>query len=528
MYEYNLGLVFQRVASARAAHPAIWLGPAESVSYGELDRLANRIARLLLRQGVAAGDVVCLAGDKAPSTFAAMLGCLKIGAPYAVFDPAGPGQRLGRILSTCQPKAVLAGSQLLDELRGGEASPAARIPSDEAALEAAIRGLADTELELTRAITGAAPAYIMFTSGSSGFPKGAVITHASVLNFVSWTAATFEITAEDVFTNVNPLFFDNSVFDIYASLCNGATLVPCSAAEVHDPGRLIEKIEAARCSIWFSVPSLLVYLQTMRAMDGRHLGSVRAFIFGGEGYPKTRLKALYDAYSPHSALFNVYGPTECTCICSCYRLTGADFEDLRGVPALGQVADNFAFLVLDEHHRRVAPGELGELCLVGPNVGKGYYRDPERTAASFVQNPHNDRFPEIMYKTGDLVRCDPCDGRLHIHGRRDNQIKHLGYRIELEEIEGALNELPYVAEAAVLHMDDDGLSRLAAFVAAAPTSPSDDEIRGDLRRALPDYMIPAVFHRRASLPRSANGKLDRRALTEALADQGASSRSAGA
>ena len=339
------------------------------------------------------------------------------------------------------------------------------------------------------------------------------MTHANVLNLIEWSRETFAINPDDVVTNVNPLYFDNSVFDFYSSLFNGARLVPFSKQEVRDPKILVEKIDTAGCTLWFSVPSLLIFLQTMKAADGTHLQSVRRFIFGGEGYPKAKLKLLYEAYSDKSQLFNVYGPTECTCICSSYRITGLDFADAQGLPPLGYIADNFNYLILDEEGQSVPVGETGELCLLGPNVGKGYYNDIERTAASFVQNPHNNKFREIMYKTGDLVKFEPADGKLYIQGRKDNQIKHMGYRIELEEIESALHRLDYVSEAAALHASLNGLSRIVAVVASSKEF-ADDQIRLDLKRIIPDYMIPSVFHREVMLPKNPSGKVDRRYLAE--------------
>jgi D-alanine--poly(phosphoribitol) ligase subunit 1 len=166
----------------------------------------------------------------------------------------------------------------------------------------------------------------------------------------------------------------------------------------------------------------------------------------------------------------------------------------------------------------VLAGEVGELCLLGPNVGKGYYNDAELTGASFVQNPYNDRFQEVMYKTGDLVKLDPADGKLYIQGRKDNQIKHMGYRIELEEIEAALHCLDYVSEAAVLHTSVNGLSRIVAIVSSRQEFDS-DRIRLDLRQILPDYMIPSVFHREEILPKNPNGKVDRRCLAEKYLQQ---------
>jgi D-alanine--poly(phosphoribitol) ligase subunit 1 len=255
-----------------------------------------------------------------------------------------------------------------------------------------------------------------------------------------------------------------------------------------------------------------MFLQTMKAADGKHLTSIRRFVFGGEGYPKAKLKALFDNYSPRSELFNVYGPTECTCICSCYKISANDFDDLPGLPPLGYIANNFGFLILGDDNEEVPAGETGELCLLGPNVGKGYYNDPERTAQAFVQNPHNHVFPEVMYKTGDLVRLNQEDGKLYISGRKDNQIKHMGYRIELEEIESALHCLDNVSEAAVLHTNVNGLSRLVAVVAAPELDYA--RIRMDLKQIIPAYMVPSVFHREDVLPKNPNGKVDRRRLAQ--------------
>ena len=445
MYEYNLGIRFQAVADRSANRTAIWFDDSETVTYGALNRSANRVARGLLDAGVSSGDLVCLSGEKSVDTFATMLACLKIGAPYSVLDPDSPSERLRKIVSTCEPALLLGSTDFLALFAG--------IGLNVAVAEAgsATANYGDSNLSHTRAVTGSHAAYVMFTSGSTGFPKGAVITHANVLNLIEWGKATFAIEPDDRLTNVNPLYFDNSVFDFYSALFNGACLVPFSKDEVRDPMLLVNRVAAGACTLWFSVPSLLMFLQAMRATDGRNLSTIRRFVFGGEGYPKAKLKQLYDAYGGASELFNVYGPTECTCICSSYRITVGDFEDLRGLPPLGELAENFGYLILDEDGRAVPAGETGELCLLGPNVGNGYYNDHVRTAAAFVRNPYNDAFDEIMYMTGDLVRLDPDNGKLYIQGRTDNQIKHMGYRIELEEIDAALHCLDYVAEAVAIH-----------------------------------------------------------------------------
>jgi D-alanine--poly(phosphoribitol) ligase subunit 1 len=502
MYEYNLAIRFQAVASQYGDRTAISFSKYEQVSYAELNRRANRIARLLSQHGIKKTDVISISGQKSILTFASMIACLKLGCPYVILDPDSPVERLRKILSTCRPSLLLAESDLIHRL----AEVAADLSIELVDKNSLITGAGNSDdLTETQSVTGSNAAYIMFTSGSTGFPKGAVMTHANVLNLIAWSQETFSITVDDTLTNVNPLYFDNSVFDFYAALFTGARLLPVSKEETSDPKLLVEKIDEGAATLWFSVPSLLIFLQTMRATDGKHLRSIRRFIFGGEGYPKAKLKQLFDAYAPATEFFNVYGPTECTCICSSYRLTAEDFEDLRGLPPLGHIAANFDYLIVDD-----------ELCLLGPNVGRGYYNDPERTAQSFVQNPTHDKFIDIMYRTGDLVRLNPADGKLYIEGRKDNQIKHMGYRVELEEIEAALHCLSYVSEAAVLHTNANGLSRIVAIVAG---DFDNEQIRRDLQQIVPNYMVPSVFHREKMLPKNPNGKVDRRQLAGRYASQ---------
>ncbi len=514
MYEYNLGIRFQAIAKQHAQQAALWFNEDDVVSYGRLNCLANQMARFLIDQGLAGRDVVCLAGTKSVYSFACVIACLKIGASYCVLDQDSPVKRLRKILSVCQPKLLLAEHGLLSNLcEVIETFAIIPIEEDHDKVDTLLHEYDDSNLARTRKITGTTPAYIMYTSGSTGFPKGAVITHQNVLNLITWSRETYGISHEDFLTNLNPLHFDNSVFDFYSALLNGACLVPFSKDEVRDPKRLVEKVDAAGCTLWFSVPSLMIFLQTMKATDGKYLRSVRRFIFGGEGYPIGKLKHLYEVYAGSSEFFNVYGPTECTCICSSYRISHRDFEELQGFPPLGDISDNFAHLILDDEGKMVPDDELGELCLLGPNVGTGYYNDPDRTAAAFVQNPYNTKFRELMYKTGDIVRRSRHDGKLYFYGRRDNQIKHMGYRIELEEIESALHCLDYITEAATLHCTANGLSRIVAVVVSRHEF-NDDQLRRDLRQIIPEYMIPTVLCREAKLPKNLNGKVDRRQLAQ--------------
>lgn len=514
-YLYNLGKRFERIVASAPEKTALWFSKDLRISYRDLNDQANCIARWLLATGVHMNDIVCVSAEKTATTYASLVACLKVGAGYATLDPDSPSERISRIVERCKPERIIAGASIAERLAA--IHPELRqITVNPEAMKMAAEAFDKVNLPSTARVTGNQVAYIMFTSGSTGFPKGATMTHANVLNLIDWARTTYGISPEDVCTNVNPLFFDNSVFDIYSSLFNGATLVVFTKEETRDPKQIVDKVAEAGCSQWFSVPSLLIFLQTMKAADGKRLRSVTRFIFGGEGYPKAKLKQLYDSYKETATLHNVYGPTECTCICSSYQLSESDFADINGLPPLGGIAPNFDYQILDVNDQPAEPNAIGELCLLGPNVGRGYFNDPERTAVAFVQNPNNSMFPEIMYRTGDMVRYNPEDGKIYIHGRKDNQIKHMGYRIELEEIDAGMHCLPYVNEATALHVQLNGFSRIVA-VASVRESITEEAFQRDLRMILPDYMIPQKIHRMALLPKNANGKVDRKTLAEMAA-----------
>ena len=248
-------------------------------------------------------------------------------------------------------------------------------------------------------------------------------------------------------------------------------------------------------------------------MNKANLKYLNQIIFGGEGYPKAKLKNLFDLYGGRINLINVYGPTECTCICSSYKMSKSDFDDLQGFPPLGKLIENFSYSILDKNNEKVGDNQYGELCLLGPNVGKGYFNDRERTHYNFIQNPLNQQYIETVYKTGDLVKYDPQDKKLHIGGRIDNQIKHMGYRIELEEVETALSRLDYIVQAAVVHGTRKGLSKMvAAYCSRFPVK--EKIIRKELKQIIPDYMIPSAFYPLDELPKNANGKIDRKRIAE--------------
>jgi D-alanine--poly(phosphoribitol) ligase subunit 1 len=510
---HNLGLAFAGMAQRHAERTALHLEGEAPLSYAQLDELSNRLANHLAAQGVGPRDVVALVHDKAAAGYAAMLACLKLGAVYLNLDETNPAERLRRILDTAQPRLILLAQPLPED------APVRSLMPDVPTLVLEGEGATPWRQACAQppagmqAVTGTDPAYLMYTSGSTGMPKGAAIAHGAVLRFVQWIEDRFAITPQDVFSGLNPPYFDNSVFDFYGALFTGASLAPVKRATAKDGQAMVKRLEQAGCTIWFSVPSMLIYANTVKALGDNSLPTLRSFVFGGEGFPKGELARLFKRYSDRIGFINVYGPTECTCICSAHTVTGHDLQDPTGLAPLGHLNPDFAGWVLDEDGAPVADGQAGELWLGGPNVALGYYNDTQRTAASFAQNPAHDRYPERLYRTGDLVRVN-AQGLLEFVGRRDNQVKHLGYRIELEEIEAALCALPYVAQAGVIYRRLRAeFGQIEAFIAATGVV-DEAKVREDLRSVLPEYMVPRKVVVMDELPKNSNGKVDRKALAQ--------------
>ncbi|MBK8870705.1 MAG: AMP-binding protein [Elusimicrobia bacterium] len=509
---FNLGVPFAQILATYATHTALHY--SERVyRYETLSQWMDSLCALLLVRGVKKGDVIAIAHTKQPLAYALMLAGIRLGVTYVIIDVASPATRLHRILDISKPSHLFfddpGDQKAMSDLAEKQGCPLWLL--EEATLPEVTDADRTEQHRLSRLVDGSCIAYIMFTSGSTGVPKGVAITHQNVLHFIAWGQERFGITEKDNFANLSPMFFDNSVFDFFVGLFSGASLSPVRREVLTNPYELVPYVGRMGCTVWFSVPSLLIYLMTMKALTPGSLPALRTIVFGGEGYPKVELKKLYDLFSRQATLVNVYGPTECTCICSSHSLGADDFIDLEGLPTLGFLNPNFDYRIFDEQGRDATRGEL---CLIGPNVGAGYFNDPELTGSVFRTLMDSNRFMKRMYCTGDQVR--EVNGRLDFIGRKDNQIKHLGYRIELEEIECALLKLTHVHQAAVVyHRVNAAYGKLVAYVASSEPLDGGDLLKA-LARSLPDYMVPSKVFVMSKLPINPNGKVDRLTLREML------------
>jgi len=505
-YYFNLKLFFEDVTYTFKNNIAIAYKD-EKYSYEDLNEKANLYSQYLNEQRVKQGDVVAIASTKVFEDYALMIACLKNGITYVNLDIENPAKRIKDIFKICKPKFVFSKTKINTIVNSSA--------------EFNIDCIAYNDIQLTTKdeslfnliIDGDTIAYIMFTSGSSGTPKGVAITHQNVIHLISWVKNKYEINKSDRFANISPMYFDNSVFDFYGSLFNGATLVPIRKELLTQPVELIEYVGDMECTIWFSVPSMLIYLTTMRVLNESNLENIRIFTFGGEGYPKRELEKLYKLYSDRADFINVYGPTECTCICSSYNITEKDFENYDELASLGTINQNFSYVILNSENNE---SDLGELCLLGPNVGVGYFNDLEKTNNAFVSFNNSRHYEKKMYKTGDIV--EEKNGLLFFKGRIDNQIKHMGYRIELEEIEFALNSLKEIGQSAVLYKREEGgaYGKIIAFITSNNPIFTSEIIKIELKNILPLYMVPSNIYILDRLPKNKNGKVDKKYLRKNL------------
>lgn len=494
-----------------------------SLSYRQLQQDADRIACCLKACGVLRQDRVVIFMKRSAHVVLAILGVLKADAIYVPIDAKAPLERLLKVIGDCQPSAVICDQSALPVLDAARL----QIPSVQRLVVFGSGNPADggeiprTYWESTPSPTGNAtsygnidadPAYILYTSGSTGLPKGVTISHLNVMNYVDWAVEFFQITPSDRILGTAPFHFDMSTFDIYASLKAGATLFIASDKQLLFPNRLLDLIENEGVTLWKGVSSLLMYLSSTGSLKEERIPTLEKILFGGEVLATKHLMNWMRVY-PAKRFYNVYGPTETTGVSACYPVTNLPVDASEPIP-IGKACSNTEILILTEENRIAGIGEAGELCIRGSGVSLGYWGDESKTARVFVRNPlgciHGDR----IYRTGDQARLR-VDGNIEYLGRLDFQVKFMGYRIELFEIEQAILAEENVHQAAVLLCDSNQVEvpELVAFIAGS--NPLDPNILMDkLGRVIPVYMLPKRVIALPEIPLNDRGKTDRAALRE--------------
>lgn len=493
----------------------------ESISYKALDDITDKLAGVLQNHGVQKGDRVGIYINKSITSIIALHGILKAGAVYVPLDPNAPASRLTYIIQNCDIKCLLTSTKKIRAVKEmyPESCPLDTIVFTDSAVEVndefGCKIVSWQEVEKSAAAPPDNPAietdlaYILYTSGSTGVPKGVMISHLNALTFVNWAFDTINVTAEDRVSNHAPLHFDLSIFDIFVSFKGGATLFPVPEGLSTFPVRLAEWIEQNRISVWYSVPSILSMLLLHGELDRFKFKNLRTIIFAGEVFPVKYLRDLMRTI-PSPEYYNFYGPTE-TNVITYYKVPQLSPEQTKPIP-IGITCENMAVFALTDDGKIVTqPGETGELLARGSCVAYGYWGDREKTNRSFVTNPLQSNFEEKAYKTGDIVTLDEEGNYLFI-GRRDHMIKSRGYRIELGEIETVIYTHPDVKEAAVIPIPDELIgNRIKVFVAAGKNGKLIDanELQDFCSKRLPKYMVPDMIEFCDTLPKTSTGKINK-------------------
>jgi L-proline---[L-prolyl-carrier protein] ligase len=528
---YLLQRLLTEAAARQPQRPAVASGGCV-LTYQELDGLSNKVARALLRLGVAPGDRVAILAPKSAAAVVGLYGALKAGACYVPLDSKAPAGRLSHIVADSGAVVIVA-----DEARTSQAvTLAGAVPGPPAVVAVGVPGRPEPQTAAADPGRGAAIvpwaavagesaepvaeepvietdlAYILYTSGSTGTPKGVMISHRNSLTFVDWAAAAAGLSEQDRVCSPAPLHFDLSVFDVFAACRAGACLTVLPEGAATFPVSIVRWLAAERVSVWYSVPSVLTLLACYGGLPQAGLPALRVVIFAGEVFPPKHLARLITEL-PHPRYLNWYGPTE-TNVCTAFEVP-AGWADAQPVP-IGKACANTDVFALTSEGRRVSePGEEGELYVRGPSLMRGYWGQPAKTSQVLVTHPLRAESGELVYRTGDLVTRQP-DGNYTYLGRRDSMVKIRGYRVELGEVEATLYRHPAIRDAAVLPLPDELLgTRLRAVITTDPaTTLTREDVLEHCRRWLPGYMVPDIVEIRDELPRTSTGKVDRAGLAQ--------------
>jgi D-alanine--poly(phosphoribitol) ligase subunit 1 len=473
------------VAPEATAH----ISDGKTLTYGELRKHSDALACYLTERLGEDRRPIAVLGHREPEMLIAFLGAVKSGRPYVPLDTALPQQRIDKILASSHVALVLTPKDVLQfsalQVRG----PATGVQGDE-------------------------PFYILFTSGSTGEPKGVIITLTCLEHFITWMLAEQRFTElGEVFLNQAPFSFDLSVMDLYCSLATGGTLFSVSRDLIANPKELYRALTSSGVTTWVSTPSFAQMCLVEEKFSGTMLPRVRRFLFCGETLSPQTAAQLLKRF-PKAEVWNMYGPTEATVATTSIRIDAAILERYSPLP-VGRAMPGSQILIVNGKRELLPANQRGEIIIAGPNVSPGYLARPELTADAFFQYQS-----QRAYRTGDLGRFR--DNLLFFEGRMDEQIKLSGYRIELGDVEANLRALAVVRDALVIPVIKDGTAQsLAAFVVLAARDDASHfnlshRLRNQLSKRLPSYMLPRKFVFLDAFPITANGKIDRASLAKSL------------
>ncbi len=512
---YLLPQSLQCAADRNPDHVAFRYGD-RSLTYAEMVAKTNQLAHLLLKSGVQRGDRIGVYLRRSLESAIAIYGIMQAGAAYVPLDPHAPATSTCFILEDCDIRHLITHASqrriLPDILAQSKLYQVIGVDGEWQVPSVSWETIDSYPANNPSIRIGEQDlAYIMYTSGSTGPPKGIMHTHYSGLNYAMLSVDLYELREHDRIVSHAPLHFDISTLAYFSAPLAGATSVIISDAHTKMPASLTQLMQAEKLTVWYSAPLALIQMLTHGVLEERDLSSLRWVLYGGEPFPPKHLKALMQQWSK-ARFCNVYGPAEVN-QCTYYHLPGPP-EDDQPIP-LGKVWKDTEMLILDESDQPVQVGEPGELLIRSTTMMKGYWRRPELTRRSLYTRMVIPDQEQVYYRTGDLV-CQNAEGNLLFLGRKDRQIKTRGYRVELEMVEASLVALDAVAEAAAFPVshESEGLLIEAAIILKAKTQATMEEIRNQLAEQLPGYAIPRFIYLLKSLPRTSTGKINRLILQQ--------------
>ena len=492
-----------------------------TITYGELDDLSNRLCHCLIDKGIKVGDRVCIYLDKSINSLVSIFGILKAGAVYVPLDPGAPVNRIATIINDSSPFAILSVSskalKIVDKLTVGcvlilcDNIGNVKYPNEVILQWNEVLKYNGSYHEPKVIETD--PAYILYTSGSTGVPKGVVINHRASFVFVEWAYNEFRLLPGDIISNHAPLHFDLSIFDIFATVMSGGTIILISPDISLFPYNLASVISKSKINIWYSVPSMLVKMVLYGKLKQLDFSNLRLILFAGEVFPMKYLQQLMEII-PHALFYNLYGPTE-TNVCTYYKV---DKNNVKDPLPIGKSCPYNRLALFEngkirglENNQVVfkTDAEKGELCVQGPNVMSGYW-GKEST----------NKLEHGLYRTGDLVKRD-VDGDLTYLSRIDGMIKSRGYRIDMDEIESVLHNHPDISRGAVVPVPDvENTNLIHAFIVLTNNACMEGRelnekiIKNFCSQYLPRYMVPTFVTFFSEMPETRNGKVNKIKLKE--------------
>lgn len=484
----------------------------KSYTFSEIRERAVSVANRLLQDIPDRKQPVVIYMDKSVDMLVAYFGVAYSGCFYCPIATDMPFSRAEKILSTVSPAAIIHAENAVSVPEWDEIRKSAKYVYDFGSISGNYTQDADDAVMAAQEkIVDSDLLYVLFTSGSTGVPKGVAINHRNVINYIEWAAETFAFTEADSFANQAPFYFDNSVLDIYSCIRNGATLFIVPGTLFMQPVKLLNYLEENKITTIYWVPSALMVVSKLDALHYVDLtGTLKRVIFAGEVMPNKHLN-IWRRYLPEVVYANLYGPTESD-VCTAY-IVDREFSDDEPLP-IGKGISNMEILVLSDEDKLCGVGENGELCIRAAGLlAAGYYNNPDKTAEVFVQNPLVNAYREIIYRTGDIVHLNEREELIYVC-RKDFQIKHLGHRIELGEIENAVSSVEGVDNCCCAY--DEKKSRIVLFVESKIPEVDQKYIHEKIADMVPDYMIPGKVIRMDRFPYNRNGKIDRVQLKQSI------------